>query len=175
MPLNKYAALLNADYDKNGDFAKAGALNKMLLQKLNKLGYYTKNAPKSLGTEWLDENFYPLISEDLDPKTILRTVSTHIATQITHTLKANNISSVYLSGGGVKNKFLINELKKSYFGNIIVPDEQVIDFKEALIFAFLGYCYLLNRATTIQTVTGSALSLSTGVYHKPGYPTYPQL
>ena len=84
------------------------------------------------------------------------------------------MTSVYLSGGGVKNKFLINALKKRYTGNIIVPDEQVIDFKEALIFAFLGYCYLLNRATTIKTVTGSTLSLSTGVYHKPGYPTYPQ-
>ena len=174
LPLNRYAQKLNAAYDKDGDFAQAGVLDDLLLQKLNKLEYYTKSAPKSLGTEWLDKSFYPLISEDLDPKTILRTVSTHIATQITHTLKTNNISSVYLSGGGVKNKFLINELKKSYSGNIIVPDEQVIDFKEALIFAFLGYCYLLNRATTIKTVTGSALSLSTGVYHKPGYPTYPQ-
>ena len=174
LPLNKYAGLLNEDYDKNGDFARSGIENEALLKKLNGLEYYTKSAPKSLGTEWLDKNFYPLISEDLDPKTILRTVSTHIATQITHTLKTNNISSVYLSGGGVKNKFLINALKKRYTGNIIVPDEQVIDFKEALIFAFLGYCYLLNRATTIQTVTGSALSLSTGVYHKPGYPAYQQ-
>tara|TARA_B100000524_G_scaffold104094_1_gene50108 strand:- start:24480 stop:25574 length:1095 start_codon:yes stop_codon:yes gene_type:complete len=174
LPLNKFAELLNAAYDKNGAFAQAGELNESLLQKLNELEYYTKNAPKSLGTEWLDKNFYPRISRDLNPNNILRTLSKHISTQIIATLNYHKIDSVFFTGGGAKNKFLMNELQKNYPGKIIVPDHKIIDFKEALIFAFLGYCYLLNRATTIQTVTGSALSLSTGVYHKPGYPTYPQ-
>jgi anhydro-N-acetylmuramic acid kinase len=98
----------------------------------------------------------------------------HIANQIAATLNFHKIESVFLTGGGAKNKFLVQELQKNYSGKIIIPDSQIIDFKEALIFAFLGYCYLLNRATTIETVTGAALSLSTGVYHKPGYPTYPQ-
>ncbi len=174
LPLNKFAELLNAAYDEDGAFARSGELNKSLLQKLNKLKYYTKKAPKSLGTEWLENDFYPLILEDLKPNSILRTLSKHIVTQILSTLHQHKIRSVFFTGGGVKNKFLMNELHKNYLGKIIVPEHEIIDFKEALIFAFLGYCYLLNRATTIQTVTGSALSLSTGVYHKPGYPTNPK-
>jgi anhydro-N-acetylmuramic acid kinase len=174
LPLNKYAAQLKAAYDKDGDFARSGTENEVLLQKLNELEYYKKSAPKSLGTEWLETNFYPLISMDLEPRTILRTITVHIANQIAATLNFHKIESVFLTGGGAKNKFLVQELQKNYSGKIIIPDSQIIDFKEALIFAFLGYCYLLNRATTIETVTGAALSLSTGVYHKPGYPTYPQ-
>lgn len=174
LPLNRYAQKLNAAYDKDGDFAQAGVLDDLLLQKLNKLEYYTKSAPKSLGTEWLDKSFYPLILSDTDPYAVLRTISSHIAAQIAATLNAHKIQSVFFTGGGAKNKFILKELQKKYSGKMIVPDTEIIDFKEALIFAFLGYCYLLNRATTIETVTGAILSLSTGVYHKPGYPTYPK-
>jgi anhydro-N-acetylmuramic acid kinase len=174
LPLNRYAQKLNATYDKDGDFAQAGVLDDLLLQKLNKLEYYTKNGPKSLGTEWLDKSFYPLILSDADPYSVLRTISSHIAAQISATLNAHKIQSVFFTGGGAKNKFILTELQKKYSGKMIVPDTEIIDFKEALIFAFLGYCYLLNRSTTIETVTGATLSLSTGVYHKPGYPTYPK-
>ena len=174
LPLNKYAQKLNAAYDKDGDFAQAGELDDLLLQKLNKLEYYTKSSPKSLGTEWLDKSFYPLISSDKNPYAILRTLSSHIATQIAATINAHKIQSVFFTGGGAKNKFILQELQKKYSGKIIIPDTEIIDFKEALIFAFLGYCYLLDKATTIETVTGATLSLSTGVYHKPGYPTNPR-
>ena len=174
LPLNKYARLLNADFDKNGEFAQAGTVNEILLRKLNELEYYSENAPKSLGTEWLNKNFYPLIHEDLEPRTILRTISSHIAAQIANTLNNHKIESAFFTGGGAKNKFIIQELKNKYKGDVIIPDTETIDFKEALIFAFLGYCYLLNRSTTIETVTGAALSLCTGVYHKPGYPIHNQ-
>ena len=113
LPLNKFAELLNATYDKDGSFAKAGELNKLLLQKLNGLEYYTKSPPKSLGSEWLEHNFYPLITSDLDPNTILRTLSKHIATQILDTLNHHKIDSVFFTGGGSKNKFLMNELQKN--------------------------------------------------------------
>ena len=83
------------------------------------------------------------------------------------------MKSVFITGGGAKNSFLIEELTKKFSGEIIVPDNITIDFKESLIFAFLGYCYLSNLTTTIKSVTGADAELCTGVYHKPGYPTLP--
>ena len=173
LPLNKYAKYLDCSFDKGGEFARNGTLNSELLDSLNSLEYYKKTAPKSLGTEWLEQSFFPLITSQNTPEVALRTITIHIAEQISTTLQAKDLKSVYLTGGGAKNEFLIEQIKKSFRGKVIIPEINIIDFKEALIFAYLGYCYLLNRTTTILSVTGAEASLSTGVLHKPGYPTFP--
>lgn len=173
LPLNKFARQLNTPFDKGGELAKSGGLDSSLLEKLNALSYYSKQGPKSLGTEWLEEIFQSVLPEKTDPKSALRTITEHIAHQISEVLRINRLKSVFITGGGAKNSFLIEELKKKFSGEIIVPDNITIDFKESLIFAFLGYCYLSNLTTTIKSVTGADAALCTGVYHKPGYPTLP--
>ena len=60
-------------------------------------------------------------------------------------------------------------IREGYTGDIVVPDEETIDFKEAIVFAYLGYKYLSNEANTLSSVTGAERSLSAGVLHKPGY------
>ena len=173
LPLNKYAKELHQPFDKGGEFARKGNLNLALLATLNTLEYYKRPAPKSLGTEWLDAHFYPLALPINNPHDGLRTITRHIAEQISNTLETNHLSSVYITGGGAKNDFLIEKIKTLFKGEVVIPEPNIIDFKEALIFAYLGYCYLLNRTTTIPSVSGSETSLCTGVFHKPGYPTFP--
>jgi anhydro-N-acetylmuramic acid kinase len=67
----------------------------------------------------------------------------------------NKLNSVLVSGGGAFNGYLIEVLRKKFNGKIHIPDEQTINFKEALIFAFLGYLRLHNRINTLSSVTGA--------------------
>ena len=79
------------------------------------------------------------------------------------------MNSVFITGGGAKNKHLIELIANFYNGNILVPNEEIIDFKEALIFAYLGYKYLMKETNNVPSVTGAARPLSMGVLHVPGY------
>jgi len=169
IPLNYFAQKLNKEFDRNGELAKSGNLNGALLEQLNSLPYYNLDCPKSLGTEWINDGFYPLCNPDLSPQDNLHTISTHIGEQIVNTLEKYDLKTVLITGGGAKNDFLIEQIQSQYSGNVIIPDEQIIDFKEALIFAYLGYRYVLNQANNVPSVTGAEKKLSTGVYHKPGY------
>jgi anhydro-N-acetylmuramic acid kinase len=166
LPLNKFAETLGLKYDKNGEIAKNGQLDDSLLKKLNNINFYSLAAPKSLGTEWLEKQFFPLIPKELSPEKKLRTITEHIAIQISEVLNDQQLNSVFLTGGGAHNNFLIECLKQYFSGNVIIPKEVVIDFKEAIVFAFLGARYLRNEETTISSVTGAELSLCTGVYHR---------
>jgi anhydro-N-acetylmuramic acid kinase len=166
LPLNKFAETLGLKYDKNGEIAKNGQLDESLLKELNNINYYSLAAPKSLGTEWLEKQFLPLIPIELSPEKKLRTITEHIAFQISAVLNDQQLNSVFITGGGAHNNFLIECLKQHFSGNIIVPESKLIDFKEAIVFAFLGARYLRNEETTISSVTGAKLSLCTGVYHR---------
>jgi anhydro-N-acetylmuramic acid kinase len=174
LPLNYFAQKLNQTFDRNGELAKSGNLNNHLLESLNSIDYYTFPSPKSLGTEWINSEFYPICIQDLSPQDYLHTISTHIGEQIVNTLNQYSLKSVFITGGGAKNEFLIEQIRNQYSGNVIIPDEQIIDFKEAVIFAYLGFKYLLNQANNVPSVTGADKELCTGVYHKPGFSTYLQ-
>ena len=114
----------------------------------------------------MEKQFLPLIPIELSPEKKLRTITEHIAFQISAVLNDQQLKSVFITGGGAHNNFLIECLKQHFSGNIIVPESKLIDFKEAIVFAFLGARYLRNEATTISSVTGAKLSLCTGVYHR---------
>ena len=61
-----------------------------------------------------------------------------------------------ITGGGAKNTYLIERLKRYFKGQIILPDNQLIDFKEALIFALLGVLFLEKEPNCIASVTGAS-------------------
>lgn len=167
LPLNKIVESKGLKYDKNGQLSKAGEINFFLLDLLNKLDYYSQSAPKSLGTEWLENHFYPLIKFDRDIENNLRTVVEHIAIQIGTVLNEQKLKSVLITGGGAKNSFLIEKIKKYFDGEVILPTEEIIDFKEAIIFGFLGALYLENEPNTINSVTGASRDVVGGILHTP--------
>ena len=169
IPLNHFAGKLGHDYDHNGSLAQKGKIDNDLLNTLNSIEFYNKKGAKSLGTEWLDKNFFTKFKKDGNPENTLRTICEHISNQIINCLNQYQLNSVFITGGGVKNKFLMSLIREGYTGDIVVPDEETIDFKEAIVFAYLGYKYLSNEANTLSSVTGAERSLSAGVLHKPGY------
>ena len=167
LPLNKLAASRGLPFDKDGELARSGDINFFLLDLLNTLPYYEENAPKSLGTEWLEEHFYPLIKFDKEIENNLRTVTEHIGNQVGNALNNTGVQTVLVTGGGAKNAFLMERIRSYFNGNIIVPEVELIDFKEALIFAYLGALYLQGKPNALCSVTGAQRNTSGGVLHLP--------
>jgi anhydro-N-acetylmuramic acid kinase len=165
LPLNKLAKNVGLKFDKNGDLARQGDINFFLLDLLNDIEYYKSDAPKSIGIEWLETYFYPLIKFGKETENNLRTILEHIAYQIALNLNSNKIKSVLVSGGGAKNTFLIERISHYFDGEVIVPEEKIIDFKEAVIFAFLGVLFLENQANCLSSVTGATKDVCGGVLH----------
>lgn len=156
MALNFFAKKEGHEFDKGGKMAASGKVNEALFNELNHLEFYSVNKAKSLGREWFEIDFLRVVEKfPLETKDILCTISEHCAFQIANVLNKNNLNNVLVTGGGAKNTFLMQALKKHYKGEVIIPDEKVIDFKEALIFAFLGYLRLTNQINTLSTVTGA--------------------
>ena len=167
LPLNKLIESKGLTFDNNGEMARSGDINFFLLDLLNSLPFYVLTGPKSLGTEWLEEHFYPLLKFDKEIENNLRTVVEHIAFQIGNSLNSAKVESVMISGGGAKNKFLIERIAHYYNGKIVIPSEEIISFKEAIIFAFLGALYLHKIPNCIQSVTGASRATIGGTLHIP--------
>jgi anhydro-N-acetylmuramic acid kinase len=166
LPMNEAVKSIGLTYDKNGDLARKGEINVRILEELQKLGHFHKSAPKSLGTEWLESDFYPIVNKIDSLENKLRTLVEHTALEICRVVNQENISSVYVTGGGAKNEFLIERIRFHFKGKLIIPGAEIIDFKEAIIFAFLGARYLRNETTTVKSVTGSIKDVCSGVLHK---------
>lgn len=167
LPLNKLAQNKGLNYDKDGILAKSGEINFFLLDLLNNLPYYSENGPKSLGTEWLESEFYPLVKFDRDIENNLRTIIEHEAIQISNILNKNELKSVFVTGGGALNNFLIERIAHYFEGEIILPERKIIEFKEAIVFAFLGALYAENIPNCIKEVTGADQNVCGGVLHLP--------
>ena len=162
--LNFYANQLGYDYDDSGNLAKSGNLNSELLNRLNNLEFYKASYPKSLGMEFVNQEIFPIMnSYTIDIKDKLNTFVEHIAIQIAAICSKPN-AKLLITGGGAYNLFLIERLR-SYLPTteVVIPDDKTIQFKEALIFAFLGILRLRNEINVLSSVTGANKDHSSGV------------
>ena len=160
--LNKICSILNIEYDNNGDTARKGKLIPELLQQLNQLKFYKKLPPKSLSREWVEKHINPLI-KDKKPEDSLRTFCEHISIQIGSFIKHE---STLFTGGGVFNNFLIERIQHHSSSRIIIPSNTIINFKEALLFGFIGVLKARNEVNCLQSVTGAKRDNCGGVIHQ---------
>ncbi|MEP3838035.1 MAG: anhydro-N-acetylmuramic acid kinase [Algibacter sp.] len=164
--LNKYAKQLGFDYDDGGQIAASGTHLLALGSQLNALGFYKEKPPKSLGLEWVNKNIFPLLEAlKLKEKDVLRTFSDHIAQQIARVLQKD--SKVLVTGGGAYNSYIISKIKSNKRVDIIIPTPELVEFKEALIFAFLGILKLRNEVNCLSSVTGAIKNHSSGKIFLP--------
>ncbi len=165
--INWYMRNLGHSFDSEGKIARSYPIEKGLLDELNSISIYSESQPTSLGIEWLMQNVIPITDEyECSNESKVATITEHIAQQISNRLNQFKIKSVYVTGGGTKNQFLIERLMKLYSGKTIIPDERIIDFKEAIIFGFLGVLFLENEVNCLSSVTGAAADMTGGTLHK---------
>ena len=158
--LNYLSQKIGFDFDQSGNIAKSGKVIDSMLLDLNKIKFYEKKYPKSLSREWVEHYIYPIINnEDCKIKDILCTFCEHIALQISKHLHDNE---VLITGGGTFNTYLLSRIKFYSKSKLIIPNHKLINFKEALIFGFLGVLKLRNEINCLNSVTGAKHDSSGG-------------
>lgn len=161
--LNQFALKFGKDYDYNGIIGKQGEINNELLQKLNAIAYYSQIPPKSLGREWVEKNIMPIFNlYSISSNDMMRTYYEHIAQQIGNALSRNNTKTL-CTGGGIHNSFLMSLIQIYSKSTLIIPNPNIIDFKEALIFAYLGYLRVHKKPNCLASVTGASKNVCGGV------------
>lgn len=177
--LNFLANQLNLEYDEGGQIAAAGTILPDLLKTINRADFYRKSYPKSLDNAWSKQ---AILSELEQDKTAipnqLCTLVEHIAHQIAFAIKQvirkENIQKEQLSllatGGGVFNAFLMKRLQAKCREvadiKVIIPNPDIIQFKEAVLMAWMGVMRLENVPNVLKTVTGARRDTINGAIHQ---------
>ena len=162
--LNKLASQLGHDFDDEGKIAAKGTIQNNLLTELNTIQFYKQPFPKSLGREWVENTVYPILSKyNLTVPDILQTFTKHICHQITNAINNYDKGNLLITGGGAHNMFLINRLRDLCKHDIVIPTPEIINYKEALIFALLGWLKENNQPNTMATCTGATRNAITGI------------
>ena len=164
---NSLSRVMELEYDDKGNIASSGNLNKDLYNFLQILNYYKKDPPKSLGIEWVNDQIHSILKnfQDVPVKDLMNTFSNHFAFQI-----AKNIGDqdkVLITGGGAYNDYLIDRIKKLTNSKITIPDSNIIEYKEALIFSFLGLLRVLEINNCYSSVTGAKKDHCSGKIFNP--------
>ena len=161
--LNFYANQLGLDYDEGGRKAKQGKIDDAFLMALESNEYFDKPSPKSLAND-----LFPLqLLRTVPPKDGLHTSIMFIARQIAKNIPVS-LYNILVTGGGVFNTFLVSEIDKLLPNTkMIIPDDMIISFKEAIIFAFLGILRLHKEINVLATVTGADKDTSSGKIYQP--------
>ncbi|WP_346238669.1 anhydro-N-acetylmuramic acid kinase [Niabella insulamsoli] len=161
--LNMLANEAGQEFDKDGALARSGQVNQSLLNELNGLSYYGLPFPKSLANSFGTDTVFPLIKKyGLSVEDSLRTYVAHIVRQIKNALMANRASSgateqLLVTGGGALNGFLIEQLSEALRPiEVVVPDDQLVQYKEALIMALIGVLRWREEYNVLSSVTGAS-------------------
>jgi anhydro-N-acetylmuramic acid kinase len=160
--LNRVARDLNQEYDHDGEIASKGNINYKLLENLNAIDYYSMPFPKSLNRDWINNELWQIVKEGdkLTPQDKMKTFVDHIGIQISKSLdylsaKQSAGKRVLVTGGGAFNTVLMDHIRTHSEAEFIVPDEKLVKYKEALIFALMGVMRVENQVNIIKTFTGA--------------------
>lgn len=156
MALNELAREKGLKFDDKGALASKGQVEEELLAELNKVPYLLKSEPKSLGLEDYLAHWQPILKKSrfsLECK--LATFVEHAAEQIAKVINDSESKKVLISGGGCYHDFFISRLRNASKAELFIPDKEIIEFKEALIFAYLGLLRIQGRPNCLASVTGA--------------------
>jgi len=189
MVLNHFAEKQGFAFDKNGEMGRKGKVNNELLNKLNQLDFYHAEPPKSLGREWVEQVFMPVLNDfEITEEDKLRTIYEHITKQIVGTIgggggggkdkeegrgkgggkgkdEEEGGGKMLVTGGGAFNTFLIELISGKTPVELVIPANEIVNFKEALIFAFLGVLKVRDEINCLASVTGAKCDSSAGIMY----------
>jgi len=164
--LNMLVATTGKAYDDEGKMAATGSVNSNLLNQLNELSYYQQPSPKSLANDFGTATVYPILQQyQLSTADGLRTYVEHIAIQIKNAVQSViagepvDNAKLLVTGGGAFNSFMvqqINLLLQETGITAVVPDKQLVNYKEALVMALIGVLRWREEYNVLASVTGAA-------------------
>lgn len=166
--LNRVANEVGKEFDDNGAIASRGKVHPQLLEQLNELPFFKLEGAKSLGREWVDETFWPIVrTYELQPEDLMATLCEQIAGNIAQALDAGSIRNMLVTGGGAFNGYLMQRITAQSRCEAVIPDPKLIAYKEALIFAFLGLLRIEGKSNVLSSVTGARADNMGGAIYGP--------
>lgn len=164
MALNPLAQQLGKPFDKGGELARSGNINENLLTQLNEIPYCKETPPKSLGLEDYQQHWQPIIASNVcSIADKLRTTVEHVAIQVGKVINSIEPNgSVMVAGGGALNTFFIERLRANTQAKVIIPEREIIEFKEAIVFAYLALLRINGQPNCLASVTGAQRDNSGG-------------
>lgn len=167
MGLNYLAAEKGASYDKNGAIAASGTVNEGMLKELAGVYERWKKKRPSLSYEMFVSSIKPILDKKkITPEDKLATFTESIAIEIAAAIPSTKRKqSMLCTGGGALNAYLIYRIMERCGEQItvIVPDDDIVKYKEALVFAFLGVLRVRNEVNCLKSVTGALRDTSSGL------------
>ena len=160
--LNFLARKKGKDYDKDGEIASKGKVNDELMKQLLSFDYFEMPYPKSLDNNFIKNNFIPILENDTNSiedkmATCVEFIVKTLADELKKHLETGSSKQLLITGGGARNTFLVKRITALAEGvNIVVPDEMIIDFKEALMIAYMGYLRINKKNNVLSSVTGAS-------------------
>jgi anhydro-N-acetylmuramic acid kinase len=166
--LNYYSEKLGSEYDEGGKIARNGKFDPDLNKQLETLPFYMLSSPKSLGIEWVNTSVIPILEDfEEDIPSIMNTYCQHIASEILKNIKDDPEVEVLVTGGGAFNDFLMELIQQKTTAKIFIPASEIINFKEAVIFGFLGVLKLREEINVLSSVTGAENDHCAGLVYEP--------
>jgi anhydro-N-acetylmuramic acid kinase len=167
MALNYVINKKGKPFDNRGEMAAAGSIDRKLLNRFNRFYNSIRAKRPSLGKELFGVRFKPIIDEsNLSIEDKLATLVESSAQEIAGSLNSQAVNNTLLcTGGGAYNSFLVSRILEHCEDrvSIVLPEDDIIKFKEALIFAFLGLLRVNGKVNCLKSVTGASRDSSTGV------------
>jgi anhydro-N-acetylmuramic acid kinase len=167
MGLNYLMNTVGKEYDDKGKLSARGTVHAGMLKKLEEAVRPLRAKRPSLGREIFSSRIKPVLDV---PRIVLadklRTFTTFCAGEIaTAILSSKKKATVFCTGGGAFNAFLVSELLASLGDDatLILADDDIIKYKEAIVFAFLGVLKVRGEVNCLQSVTGATQDSSGGV------------
>lgn len=165
-PLNILAAEASRKFDKNGMMAASGKVDKKLLASLEKLYQKYRAKRPSLGREIFEKHFPPMLNGGtVSLEDRLATFTESAALEICSAIKTHRSSArILCTGGGAFNSFLVSRMLEHGGDELtfIIPDKEVVKFKEAMVFGFLGVLRVRNEINCLKSVTNAKKDSSAG-------------
>ncbi|MDG1573264.1 anhydro-N-acetylmuramic acid kinase [Robiginitalea sp. M366] len=160
MLLNPLSQRAGKTYDAGGEIARIGKLVPEVLEAWDRLEYYRLPFPKSTGYEDFKATVWPVVQNRKEPAAdLLHTAVRHIAGQIGQQLRpllGSSGARLLVTGGGALNTYLVECIGRELPGvEVVVPEAQLIAFKEALVFALLGALRMEGQVNVLASVTGA--------------------
>ena len=151
-PGNMVMDALAPPFDRDGERARAGSMNEVLLEQLLADPYYHRDPPKSCGREQYGAEF--VRNTGIDVATAMELTVRTIALAIERYPATREL---IVSGGGAHNVYLMERLRSALKPRVTTSAEFGIDVdaKEAILFAVLAYETHHRRAGNLSSATGA--------------------
>ena len=153
------------DFDKDGKLALKGKIDFKSIEHALKDPYFKKKPPKSTGKEYFNQKFIDeFFSQIKNNQNKIATVTYFSAKVIEKSLRdfvlpKYDVKEIVVSGGGVKNKTLMRHLVRACHGVPLLTKSDKYGmpskYKEAILFALLGYTCHLRKPNNIPSCTGA--------------------